>query len=197
MRGMRTSSSTRSGCWDSIISSALTPSAACATSTSIVERNRRMISRFAALSSTTSTTGFKASPPEPPGPAPILNRPQREPATRNAGRQAPNRRLRDGDAYVLDRRLPHSGGGDGQAQVPVGGPEVAARLQQLGVGRVRAGLPLSGLPHLEPLEGGRELGIDRRLIALGRGDPAEPDVGLAHVCGLARALRDLQRGGRV
>ena len=63
MRGMRTSSRTRSGGSFSIISSAVTPSAASRTSQSMVERYIRISSRLAAPSSTTRTTGISSNAP--------------------------------------------------------------------------------------------------------------------------------------
>ena len=66
MRGMRTSSRTRSGGVVSINARAEGPSAASNTSQSIVDRYMRINSRFAAPSSTTNTTGISSKFPQEP-----------------------------------------------------------------------------------------------------------------------------------
>src|SRR6266571_4515222 len=138
MRGMRTSSSTRSGGSFWTISSAVIPSAARRTSQSMVERYRRINSRFAAPSSTTRTTGISSNAPlshevDAP-PASIVNPALPPTASKNAWRPLANQ-TRSGDCDVRSGGRRRGGRGaerrQGQLQLLVGPGEVAAPLQDL------------------------------------------------------------------
>src|SRR4029077_13638661 len=122
---MRTSSRTRSGGSVSTIASAAAPSAARRTSHSMAERDMRISSRFAAPSSTTSTTGFRSKPPRPRLP-PICYS--------NASPNVANRRPASGGCYTGF----HVAGGWAPGrqrllEMAVGTGEVAPRLEDLGV----------------------------------------------------------------
>src|SRR5207302_605896 len=142
------SSSTRSGGSIPIMSSAVIPSAARRTSQSMVERYRRISSRFAAPSSTTRTTGISPNAPlshEWMGHRPLLStQPNRWTASRNAGRPRANQTgSGDGDAGGGGRR---GGRGaesrQGELQLLVGGRQVATSLQDLCVGGAVARMAL-------------------------------------------------------
>src|SRR6266508_4654172 len=197
MRGMRTSSSTRSGGSASIISSAVTPSAATRTSQVMPPRYILISSRLAAPSSTTMTTGMPKTrdlhPILNPGSRRLASAASREsPASRSAatasGGCGPG--YSDGHAAVAHR-------GEGKLELPVGAGDVAPALEDLGVDRAVAGLPLRHVDLVEDLECGGELRVGCARIALGLEDAAEPHVRLGDVGGLAEPSRQVKGCSRV
>src|SRR5438105_3893558 len=189
IRGIRTSSRTRSGGLASISASALGPSSASITSQSMVARNRRINSRFAALSSTTSTTGISSttlSEPEGPAHAPPGCRP---PASttwgvppRPSGDRAPGA-PQVGPGPPARRERPPG--------LPVGPAKGPAGLEDLRVQRMAACLPVGGTGLVEPVECDGKLRVSGRVVVLRRGDPAEPHVGLSGVGVLAKPFGQL------
>src|SRR5207248_3746803 len=135
---------------DSISASALGPSAASITSQSMVARNRRINSRFAALSSTTSTTGISST---------TLSEPQ-SPAQRTPGCRAPasttlgvtHRPSGDRDPGGLQVGTGPTGRRERPPELAVGPGKVPAGLEDLRVQRMAACLPVGGTGLVEPVE---------------------------------------------